>query len=143
VSSPSTDARPVVPRGGDGRTVDSLLGDWYRAFWEVMVLAAPVHLWLLLRPTIPLAERTAGVVAYPALVLAVGLLRGGWVTVGREWPSRRLEAGLVRVGVYSAGLAAAFLVGGRLGSPALAAGWALVVAAGTAAAVPYAAARVE
>jgi len=140
VSGPSTDPRPVVPRRSDDRTLDSLLGDVYRAFWEVMLLAAPVHLWLLLRRTVPLAERTAGVVAYPALVVAVGLLRGGWVAVGREWPSRRLDAGLVRVVVYSAGLAVAFVGGGILTAPALAAVWAVLAAVGTAVTVPQAAA---
>ena len=86
VSGPCTEPRPVVPERSDDRTLDALLGDRYRAFRAVMPLAAPVHPWRLPRPTVPLAERTAGVVASPALVLAVGLPRAGGSGAGASGP---------------------------------------------------------
>jgi hypothetical protein len=134
--------RKLVGRAdADGRSYDDLLGDWYRAFWEAMLALGPVHVLFVSYPTYSPARYTAAIVAYTTLVVAVGLLAGGWVDPGRRldwrWPGYAPSSVVARVVAYNGSVRAALAGGVALaGRPALVAGWAVATTVVGALAVP-------
>jgi hypothetical protein len=80
----ATESRKLRRVVDDG--AGSLSRNLFHGFWEVMILALPAHLYVLAFLGNPVAERTAATFAYPAAIAAAGVLRGGHVSVGAEWP---------------------------------------------------------
>jgi hypothetical protein len=142
VSSPSTSTTAELEqrklRRDESRPGwDNLLGDWYRAFWEVMIALAPIHYSLLYLPEHPFAKGAAALVAYVALVLAVGLFAGGWISRADDWPNYSLASAGARLVAYNGSVWAAMAGGVVLRAyPPVGAAWAIAAPVVGAAAVP-------
>jgi hypothetical protein len=91
MSSPNRDriaTRAAGPRRDDEKEgVDRWVAHVFAGFAQTTVLGLPV-LWIVLQtPDIYLEAKTAGIAGYAATILAVGTIRGGYVPVGRSWPT--------------------------------------------------------
>jgi hypothetical protein len=90
--SPSSRDHPaqksVRPRRDDDREgVEHWIAHVFAGFTQTTVLGLPV-LWVVLQtPYIYLEAKTAGIAGYAATILAVGTIRGGYVSVGHPWPT--------------------------------------------------------
>ena len=83
-----TAERSVRPRrGSDKEGVERWIANVFAGFAQTTVLGLPV-LWVVLQtPYIYVEAKTAGIAGYAATILAVGTIRGGYVSVGRPWPT--------------------------------------------------------
>lgn len=67
--------------------IDRWIGHVFAGFAQTTVLGLPV-LWIVLQtPYIYVEAKTAGIAGYAATILAVGTIRGGYVSVGHPWPT--------------------------------------------------------
>lgn len=116
---------------------DTLLGDWYRSFWEVMIALAPIHYSLLYLPEHPFATGAAALYAYVALVLAVGLFAGGWAESTHRWPTYSIPSAVARLVAYNGSVWLAMAGGvALLAYPPIGAAWAILAPVAGAALVP-------
>jgi hypothetical protein len=139
-----TASRPVRPRGDDEKDgVERWIAHVFAGFAQTTVLGLPV-LWVVLQtPYIYVEAKTAGIAGYAATVLAVGTVRGGYVSVGRPWPTLSAATMAERGGGFRflrrAGLLSATLMVATYGASVLdlvTGSWVLgIVAAGVTGAV--------
>jgi hypothetical protein len=82
-----TTSRAARPRRDDEKEgIDRWTSHVFAGFAQTTVLGLPV-LWVVLQtPYIYVEAKTAGIAGYAATILAVGTIRGGYVSVGRPWP---------------------------------------------------------
>jgi hypothetical protein len=80
--------RSVRPRRDDEKAgIERWIAHVFAGFAQTTVLGLPV-LWVVLQtPYIYVEAKTAAIAGYAATILAVGTLRGGYVSVGRPWPT--------------------------------------------------------
>jgi hypothetical protein len=74
-------------RDDETEGIDRWISHVFVGFAQTTVLGLPV-LWIVLQtPYIYVEAKTAGIAGVVTTVLAVGTFRGGYVPVGREWPT--------------------------------------------------------
>ncbi|MFC5366327.1 hypothetical protein [Salinirubrum litoreum] len=83
-----TASRPARPRRDDEKEgIERWIAHVFAGFAQTTVLGLPA-LWVVLQtPYIYVEAKTAGIAGYAATILAVGTVRGGYVSVGHPWPT--------------------------------------------------------